>query len=845
MTYKGDTLTEGVDYTVEYADNIDAGTATLWIYGKGKYTGKVTLSFEILPFSIKNMTSIGFSGSCTYTGKPCIPRIGISVDDKYLYEDKDYTLTYENNVNAGQATITIIGKGNYSDTDITYFTIAPARISETVVGDIQAQSYTGGAITPAIELRDGDMLLNLDKDYTVTYSGNINVGEATVTITGIGNYAGIKTETFLISPRDIRNVSVSIIGGPFTYTGEPIDPLVVVKDGERTLIEDADYTVGYSKNINAGTGYVEVTGKGNYSPEYKNSSGFTIEKQPVALEIKLKNEYADKLTKVYDKTRNTTCLTDDKLPLAASWFEFVSTPEVENDIWISSLVGAFDTADVGEKTVTVEFKISQNWQNYTYSIKGADENGKCVLTFPGTITPKQITIRPGVEKSATDTTLVPQSKVYGTANPSIYSGKVDDIVSGDSLGAALTGALEREPGENVGRYRITQGTLEGIGNYATDIILEKGWFEITPKAINSTDVNMVTIENQNYTGESVEPEITLTYTRMVDDRKETATLEQGIDFTAEYTNNVEPGTAKVTITGIGNYTDIRTATFRILKVVDGSSTGGTTSGTTTSFGSIGISAISDQTYTGAAIEPSLTVVATRLVDDEVETAFLVKGVDYDVVYSDNVQPGTATAYIVGKGDYSFGKTVTFRIVAPAAPAAPVVAAPVPAADPVATVPTVPAVKKSGKATVSAAPGAVYQLDLGGATGKAFKSSNKKVATVDGNGVVTVKKAGKVKISFKVGKKKRTVTLTVKDPTIPAAIALNLSGTVPAKVGVPQALSVTLPAGTSSGIKWKSSNKKVATVKNGVVTFKKSGKVTVTATATRGKKKAKVKFVVSK
>ena len=154
-----------------------------------------------------------------------------------------------------------------------------------------------------------------------------------------------------------------------------------------------------------------------------------------------------------------------------------------------------------------------------------------------------------------------------------------------------------------------------------------------------------------------------------------------------------------------------------------------------------------------------------------------------------------------------------------------------------------AAKAKTKATVNV--GSTYQIDAAGATAKGFKSSNKKVATVTSAGLVTPKKAGKVKITFKAGKKKRTVTLTVKDPTIPKAIALNLSGTVAAQVGVPQTLTVTLPAGTVSGIKWKSSNKKVATVKNGVVTFKKAGKVTITATATRGKKKAKVKFKVSK
>lgn len=169
---------------------------------------------------------------------------------------------------------------------------------------------------------------------------------------------------------------------------------------------------------------------------------------------------------------------------------------------------------------------------------------------------------------------------------------------------------------------------------------------------------------------------------------------------------------------------------------------------------------------------------------------------------------------------------------------PVAPAPAPAT------PTIPAVKKAGKTTVSAAPGSVYQLDLGGTTGKAFKSSKKKVAVVNAQGLVTIKGAGKTKITFKAGKKKRTLTLTVKDPTIPASVTITPVNTA-VKVGDALTLTPVIPANTNSAFKWKSSNKKVAKVVNGVVTFRKPGKVTVTCTAMRGKKKAKVTFKVSK
>lgn len=73
------------------------------------------------------------------------------------------------------------------------------------------------------------------------------------------------------------------------------------------------------------------------------------------------------------------------------------------------------------------------------------------------------------------------------------------------------------------------------------------------------------------------------------------------------------------------------------------------------------------------------------------------------------------------------------------------------------------------------------------------------------------------------------------------------GNLAVKQGETVQLDVTmLPGDANSAIKWKSSNKKVATVSStGLVTFKKPGKATITATAVRGKKKAKVKVKVTK
>mgnify|MGYP004588836507 CR=1 FL=1 len=66
------------------------------------------------------------------------------------------------------------------------------------VGKISNQRYTGAAITPSVQVRDGQRALEEGKDYELSYSDNTAVGMATVTIRGKGEYTGERVATFLI-----------------------------------------------------------------------------------------------------------------------------------------------------------------------------------------------------------------------------------------------------------------------------------------------------------------------------------------------------------------------------------------------------------------------------------------------------------------------------------------------------------------------------------------------------------------------------------------------------------------------------------------------------------------------
>ena len=219
------TLAEGTDYYVEYQNNVDAGEAEVYIIAKtgGKYEDYAYMTYTIRP---KQLTTamVGNVAAQTYTGSALTPAVTVTDGSKTLESGTDYTISYENNTNAGTATATVTGQGNYQGDVAKNFTISPKGLMADMVADIAAQTYTGSALTPALTITYGDQTLVSGTDYTVSYSNNINVGQATVTVTGHGNYTDEVSTTFTIAnnttPDTEDEASVTIgTTGKTTYTG--------------------------------------------------------------------------------------------------------------------------------------------------------------------------------------------------------------------------------------------------------------------------------------------------------------------------------------------------------------------------------------------------------------------------------------------------------------------------------------------------------------------------------------------------------------------------------------------------------------------------------------------------
>ena len=218
VTVNGKTLTVGTDYTVSDLTGTEPGSYPVTVAGTGNYTGEVTKSFTISKAQISSTAITYDAGPYGYTGEEWKPEVAVSFNDAALTVDTDYTVSYENNINAGTAKIIITGIGDHftGSTEKT-FTINSAEISGCTFAPIADVTYNTKAHTPEVTVAISGRTLEADKDYTVSYASNVNAGTATVTVTGKGNFTGSANTTFTIAKADL-NLSVYTISSLCTET---------------------------------------------------------------------------------------------------------------------------------------------------------------------------------------------------------------------------------------------------------------------------------------------------------------------------------------------------------------------------------------------------------------------------------------------------------------------------------------------------------------------------------------------------------------------------------------------------------------------------------------------------
>ncbi len=615
---------------IAYNQIINAGTYTIIIKnyeGSGaNYSFTYTREFTIAPADLKDAAVTISDDSYSYNGKAQTPEPVVTLGGRTLVKDTDYTVSHENNTNAGTATAKIEGKGNYTGSVNKTFTLSPAVL--TIDGaTLAAKTYdttntaTVNSVTFTGYAEGDDALTTSEYSATATYD-SADAGEgrtATVTVTlSNSNYTfadGKTTATHTldgqtISAKPVANPTIELSDTSFVYNGEAQQPTVEsVKDGTN-VIPDTQYTATVNSGTNVGTYTVTVTGKGNYS--FTGTANFTITQASI-------NEAQVEVTGSY--TYNGKSQMPDKENVKVTLDGNSLTAEKDYSFSVT------DSTNAGTAKVTVTG--TGNYQ------------GIATVVGEFTINPATLTIDGAtLEERAFDTTA--NVKVTGVtftgyadgdnnlaASDYIAMAIYDDANAGTGKPATVTVTLA----DTVKNYILPEKTFKG----ATGTVTAK---EVTKPTINLSDESFV------WNGAAKKPTVTVY-------EEDGTTKIDSNEYTVSYKNNTDPGTATVTITDKenGNYTVNGSKTFTItLTQVSLNGASVTVNG-------------GPYTYTGSAIEP--TDVTVTLDGKE-----LSAGTDYDLSYSNNVNAGnTATVTVAGKGKYTDTASKNYAIT----PATPVIA----------------------------------------------------------------------------------------------------------------------------------------------------------------------------
>ncbi|MBQ4482027.1 MAG: hypothetical protein II966_02230, partial [Lachnospiraceae bacterium] len=264
-------ITDKGDGTLEVKKTIEGGSGDQVITFNDTVNSSAIKTLEYAEVKLSQ-------DSYTYDGTACTPTPTVTLMGKTLTKDTDYTVTYQNNIDAGIATVNILGTGAYSGAKSLSFTIEPFDLRETVdksfVVDIKfnktSYEYSGSACEPTPVFRINSTKIQMTKgtDYTLTYKDNVDAGKPTVTITGIGNYTNKRSFEYTITAKSINGATITFDNSSYEYTGSTIkNSISSVKLDGKSLKEDTDYEVvdtGKLSAMSRGTYTVQVKGKGNY-----------------------------------------------------------------------------------------------------------------------------------------------------------------------------------------------------------------------------------------------------------------------------------------------------------------------------------------------------------------------------------------------------------------------------------------------------------------------------------------------------------------------------------------------------------------------------------------------------
>lgn len=562
VKYGNATLKKNTDYTVAYSNNVNAGTGTITITGKGIYGGSVKKTFTIKKLGI-SATAVSGTGNKVYTGSVIKPVPAVKVGGRTLKNGTDFTVSYKNNTEPGTATLSVTGKGNYSGSVSKTFKITARAINDVEV-TVPDTVFTGVQVRPDVVVSYGNYQFINNSDYTLSFKDNVNIGTASVVVTGKNHLSGSRTVTFPIEKADISSTEIAVKNA--TFTGSAVKSAVDVKLGNVTLKEGTHYTLSYKNNVNAGTAQVTISGKG--SLEGAVTKSFTIAKADISkASISASGTYAPDDVKIgiNAKFGNYTLKSSDysfAAPTAAGEQtltisgngNFSGKATVKCNVAKADIANAKSSLSLSTDgkgyTVTIIYDsvlLTQD-KDYKVAVTESATGVSAVITgignYGGTATISGISN----ELEAFENAVVTIGKVTynGTAQLPSVTVKIGSV----TLKSGTDYILSAYDNTNAGS---ATAVITGKGKYAG--AEKKTQFTIAPAAISSASISC---EDQIYTGQGVTAQPVVTFNGK--------TLALGIDYyISGYSNIVNVGTATVTVKGKGNFTGTAKGTFRIVK----------------------------------------------------------------------------------------------------------------------------------------------------------------------------------------------------------------------------------------------------------------------------------------
>jgi len=342
LTYYGPQSEKPEDmYDLTLADGSDAhGTVAFTVGGNAATQAKKddVVSVSVTPnegYSAKDVTVRGYTSweaaSEILTGGGENP--GLVSDINVTKNETDGTWTFT----MPEANVWIV---------VTY----AKNLQDAWIQAIADQTYTGSAIEPTIEVKDGEATLVLNTDYTVAYSNNLETGTATVTVTGMGNYSGTATANFTILA-DKTALNTAITEAETYYNSikddyaEAAAALKTAIDNAKTMQEKGDATQEEVNNALSALTTAKTTAEDAVLTETKNALNDAITEAETYYES-IKDDHTDAANALKDAIDAAKGVKDN-----------AGATQEQVDAAIAALASAKTTA---EQTVLTETKTALN-----------------------------------------------------------------------------------------------------------------------------------------------------------------------------------------------------------------------------------------------------------------------------------------------------------------------------------------------------------------------------------------------------------------------------------------------------------------------------------------------------